>query len=77
MQVRDRLDGLCTDSDFADWYPADGRRGLSRAQLALVSVVQYVENLTDRQAADTVRCHLDWKHCLGLELHDPEFAFTA
>lgn len=77
MWVRDRLDGLFTDGYFADWYPADGRRGLSPAQLALVSVVQYAENLTDRQAADAVRCRLDWKYCLGLELHDPGFDFTA
>lgn len=77
MWVRDRLDGLFTDDDFADWYPVDGRRGLSPAQLALVSVLQYAENLTDRQAADAVRCRLDWKYCLGLELGDPGFDFTV
>lgn len=75
--VRDRLDGLFTDGDFTDWYPADGRRGLSPVQLALVSVLQYAENLTDRQAADAVRCRLDWKYCLGLELDDPGFDFTV
>ncbi|MFE2972882.1 transposase [Streptomyces sp. NPDC059340] len=77
MWVRDRLDGLFTDADFADWYPADGRRGMSPVQLALVSVLQYAENLTDRQAADAVRCRLDWKYCLGLELDDPGFDFTV
>ncbi|MEU6557410.1 transposase [Streptomyces sp. NPDC046915] len=77
MWARDRLDALFTDGDFAEWYPVDGRRGLSPAQLALVSVLQYVENLTDRQAADAVRCRLDWKYCLGLELHDQGFDFTV
>ncbi|MEU6511070.1 IS1182 family transposase [Streptomyces sp. NPDC046942] len=77
MWVRDRLDGLFADADFADWFPADGRRGLSPARLALVSVLQYAENLTDRQAADAVRCRLDWKYCLGLELDDPGFDFTV
>ncbi|WP_436847751.1 transposase [Streptomyces avermitilis] len=77
MWVRDRLDGLFTDGDFADWYPADGRRGPSPAQLALGPVLQYAENLTDPQAADAVRCHLDWKHRLGLELDDPGFDFTV
>lgn len=43
-------------ADFAAWYPADGRPGLSPARLALVSVLQYTENLTDRQAAEAVRC---------------------
>ena len=31
------------------------------------------ENLTDRQAALAVRCRIDWKYCLGLELTDPGF----
>ncbi|RSO03747.1 hypothetical protein DMH26_11515 [Streptomyces sp. WAC 05379] len=59
MWVRDRVDELFTDEYFANWYPADGRRGLSPARLAMVSVLQYAENLTDRQAAEAVRCRLD------------------
>ncbi len=77
MWVHDRLDGLFADADFADWYPANGRRGLSPARLALVSVLQYAEKLTDRQAAGAVRCRLDWKYCLGLELDDPGVDFTV
>ncbi|MCX4460003.1 transposase [Streptomyces sp. NBC_01340] len=50
---------------------------MSPARLALVSVLQYAENLTDRQAAEAVRCRLDWKYCLGLELDDPGFDFTV
>jgi transposase len=73
MWVRDRLEGLFTDEDFADWYPADGRRGLSPARLALVSVLQFAENLPDRQAAQAVRCRIDWKYALGMELTDPGF----
>jgi hypothetical protein len=61
MWVRNHLDGLITDSDFEEWYTADERRGLSPARLALVSVLQYAENLIDRQAAEAVRCWLDWK----------------
>lgn len=74
MWVRDRLEGLFTDEDFADWYPSDGRRGLSPARLALVSVLQFAENLPDRQAAQAVRCRIDWKYALGMELTDPGFA---
>ncbi|MCX4433977.1 transposase [Streptomyces mirabilis] len=66
MWVRDRLEELFTDEHFADWYPVYGRRGLSPARLAMVSVLQYAENLTDRQAAEAVRCRLDWKYCLAL-----------
>jgi transposase len=71
--IRDRLAGIFTEADFADWFPADGRRGLSPVMLALVSVLQFAENLTDRQAALAVRCRIDWKYCLGLELTDPGF----
>jgi transposase len=77
MWVRDRLDELFVDADFAEWYPADGRRGVSPARLALVSVLQYAENLTDRQAARAVRCRIDWKYCLGLELDDPGFDYSV
>ncbi|MEU3756596.1 transposase [Streptomyces olivoreticuli] len=77
MWVRDRLDELFVDEDFADWFPADGRRGLSPARLAMVSVLQYAENLTDRQAAEAVRCRIDWKYCLGLDLDDRGFDFSV
>jgi Transposase domain (DUF772) len=34
---------------------------------------EFVEGLTDRQAADQVRGRLDWKYALGLALCDPGF----
>ncbi|MEU2269789.1 transposase [Streptomyces olindensis] len=73
MWIRDRLDGLWNDEDFAAWYPRDGRPGLSPAQLATVCVLQYVMNLSDRQVAEAVRCRIDFKYSLGLELDDPGF----
>lgn len=51
--VRDRLDGLRRDEDFADRYPRDGRPGLSPARSATVSVVQFLPGLSDRDAAAT------------------------
>jgi hypothetical protein len=38
--------------------------------------MQYIEGLTDRQAADAVRRCIDWKYALSLELTDAGFAFT-
>jgi transposase len=73
MWVRDRLDGLWHDEDFADWYPRDGRPGLSPAQLATVSVLQFLLDLSDRQAAEAVRCRIDFKYALAIELDDPGF----
>ncbi|MEU8548966.1 transposase [Streptomyces roseoverticillatus] len=71
--VRDCLDGLWRDEDFADWYPRDGRPGLSPAQLATVCVLQFALGVSDRQAAEAVRCRIDFKYTLALELDDPGF----
>ncbi|WP_327425546.1 transposase (plasmid) [Streptomyces sp. NBC_01527] len=73
MLMRDRLDLVFEDDEFADLYPKDGRPGLSPGQLALVSVLQFAENLSDRAAANAVRTRIDWKYALGLELDDPGF----
>ncbi|MFD3842782.1 transposase [Streptomyces sp. NPDC058642] len=70
--MQDRLDGLWHDEDFDPWYPRDGRPGLSSAQLATVSV-QFLLNLSDRQAAEAVRCRIDFQYALALDLHDPGF----
>ena len=64
MWVRDRLEGLWCDEDFADWYPRDGRPGLSPAQLATVCVLQFLLGLSDRQAAEAVRCRIDFKYAM-------------
>ncbi|MGW0574270.1 IS1182 family transposase [Streptomyces tauricus] len=77
MLIRDRLDVLFEDEEFAGLYPADGRPGLSPGQLALVSVLQFAENLSDRAAADAVRTRIDWKYGLGLELDDPGFDYSV
>ena len=51
MWVRDRLDGLWCDEDFAGWYPRDGRPGLSPAQLATVCVLQFLLGRVGRPGA--------------------------
>jgi transposase len=73
MWVKDRLNGLWRDEDFLDWYPRDGRPGLSPAQLATVCVLQFLLDLSDRQAAEAVRCRIDFKYALALELDDSGF----
>ncbi|MDX3385205.1 transposase [Streptomyces niveiscabiei] len=71
--MRDLLDGLWHDEDFTDWYPRDGRPGLSPAHLTTVCVLQFVLGLSDRQAAEAVRCRIDFKYALAMELDDPGF----
>src|SRR5215813_12456859 len=77
IRIRDELGAWYEDGDFAGAYPVRGKPGLSPAQLAVVTVLQFTEDLTDRQAADAVRGRLDWKYCLGLELADRGFEFTV
>ena len=73
LQMRDVLGSICTDEDFADLFPAVGQPAETPWRLALVTVMQFVENLSDRQAADAVRGRIDWKYALGLELTDAGF----
>ncbi len=77
MLVRDRLDVLFEDEEFSELYPSDGRPGFSPGQLALVSVLQFAENLSDRAAADAVRTRIDFKYVLSLELEDPGFDYSV
>src|SRR5258708_19902834 len=76
MRIRDELGAWCEDEAFAGAYGIRGAPGLSPAQLAVITALQFAENLTDRQAADAVRGRIDWKYCLGLELADPGFDFS-
>ena len=62
---------MFSDDDFADLYPAQGQPGLPPWRLALVTVLQFRENLSDRQEAEAVRARIEWKYLLGLELTDP------
>src|SRR5437868_8939426 len=73
LRIRDELGPIYTDEQFADLYPKDGQPAQAPWQLMLVSVLQFVDGLSDRQAADAVRSRLDWKYLLGLELTDPGF----
>lgn len=73
MQIRDAWEGIYSDEQFVDLYPADGQPSIAPWRLALVIVMQYVENLSDRQAAEAVRDRIAWKYALSLELENPGF----
>jgi transposase len=62
------LSEFVSDDDFADLYPAKGKPALSPALLAMVTVFQFLETLSDRQAATMVVSRLDWKYALHLPL---------
>jgi len=76
-RLRDEFSALYQDEDFRRFYPARGQPGLAPWRLALVTVFQFLEQFSDRQAADAVRGRIDWKYALGLELTDPGFHFSV
>lgn len=77
MKLRDELGELYSDEFFADLFPTRGQPGQPPGFLALVTVMQFMEQLSDRQAAEAVRARIDWKYVLGLKLDDPGFDFSV
>lgn len=77
MQMRDLLGAIYRDEQFADLFAGRGRPVVPPWRLALVTVMQFAEGLSDRQAADAVRARIDWKYALGLELTDAGFDYSV
>lgn len=77
LRLRDELGTLFDDALFTAVYAIEGQPALHPWQLALVSVMQFMENLSDRQAAHAVRARIDWKYALGLELTDEGFHYSV
>jgi transposase len=77
LLLRDTLGTIFQDDDFTALFPLVGQPGLPPWRLALVTILQFRENLADRQAAEAVRARIDWKYLLGLDLTDPGFDFSA
>jgi transposase len=76
MRMRDALGELYSDEQFASLFPERGQPAESPGRLALVTVMQFAEGLSDRQAADAVRARIDWKYALGLALTDTGFDYS-
>src|SRR5690349_9683530 len=77
LTLRDHVGLIFSDHDFADLYAHDGQPGLAPWRLALVTLLQFRENVADRQAAEAVRARIDWKYLLGLALTDSGFDFSV
>ena len=77
MRLRDECGEVFTDEPFMEAFGVRGAPALAPGMLALVTVLQFVENLSDRQAAATAARAIDWKYAIGLELEDPGFDFTV
>lgn len=77
LYIADALGPIYYDDQFVALFPRRGQPAEAPGRLALATVLQYVEGLSDRQAADAVRGRIDWKYALGLSLIDPGFDHTV
>jgi transposase len=77
LRIADELGSIYNDTQFAALFPRRGKPAEAPGRLALATVLQFVEGLSDRQAADAVRGRIDWKYALGLTLIDPGFDHTV
>lgn len=73
IRLRDELGPVFQDADFIGTFGVRGKPGIAPSLLMLVTVLQFVEQLTDRQAAAAVAGRIDWKYALGIELGHPGF----
>src|SRR5262245_8177052 len=73
MRMRDALGPIYINPEFRALFSKTGQPAEAPAHLALVTIMQFAEGLSDGQAADAVRGRIDWKYALALELTDPGF----
>jgi transposase len=74
VKMRDELGVLYEDQQFTELFcSSSGQPAQSPAHLAMVTVMQHIEGLSDRQAAEAARSRIDWKYALGLPLEDSGF----
>ena len=73
LALADALGELFADEQFVALFPQRGQPALAPWRLALATILQFAEGLSDVQAADAVRSRIDWKYVLRLELADAGF----
>ena len=72
-RMSDIIGPIFDDDMFISIFSSLGQHAISAWRLALVTVMQFIEGLSDRQAAEAVRARIDWKYALALELDDTGF----
>ena len=52
INIRDSIGSIFKDKDFHDLFSQCGQPAISPWRLALVTILQFIEGLSDRQAAE-------------------------
>ena len=76
LRLRSFLGTISRDEQSASLFPRRGQPVATPWRLALVTIMQFAERLSDRDAADAVRTRIDWKYLLGLDLTDSGFHYS-
>jgi transposase len=77
MRWYDEFGLIFNEADFVHLYPSDGQPALSPVRLCLVLIMQFAENLSDRQVSEAIKTRIDWKYLLCLELTDRGFHYSV
>lgn len=77
LTLHDELGPIFEDADFTELFSKVGQSAIPPWRLALVTIMQFRETLSDRQAAEAVRSRIDWKYLLRLELTDTGFNYSV
>ena len=77
LRMRDTLGVVYHDCEFAALFSHRGQPAEAPWRLMLVTIMQFAEGLTDRQAAEAAATRLDWKYVLGLEVTAPSFHYSV
>src|SRR5215470_18969073 len=77
MRIRDQLGVIYENQSSVSLFSTRGQPAEAPWRLALVCIFQFIEGLTDRQAAEAVQQRIDWKYALALALNDPGFDFSV
>lgn len=70
VKVRDELGIVFANEKFKHLFSHQGRAAEAPGNLAIILVMQHLEGLSDREAAEQVGARIDWKYMLGLELEE-------
>ena len=73
LQVRDTFGPLFFNPDFHHLFSHTGQPATDPARLAVITILQFAERLSDVHAADAVRSRIDWKYLLAFPLTDAGF----
>ena len=73
LRLRDTFGQLFISSEFRHLFHVEGRPAQDPARLAVITILQFAERLSDEQAANAVRGRIDWKYLLALPLDDAGF----